>query len=109
MAVLAVWAFAARMFGERTGLYAALILATSVGPFLFTRILIPDILITGLVTAALYFFVRGLDDDAPRPRHYLGIYVCCALAFLTKSLIGIVFPAGIILLFLGATRRIRQV
>ena len=109
LTVLAVWALAAQMFGGRGGFYAGLIFATSVGPFLFTRILIPDILITGLVTAALYFFVKGLDDSGRRPRHYLGIYVCCALAFLTKSLIGIVFPAGIIFLFLLITRRFREI
>src|SRR5215471_10852172 len=109
LAVLAVWALGAKMFGERAGFYAGLAFATSVGPFLFTRILIPDILLTALITVSFYFFVSGLASEDRRPAQYLGIYVCCALAFLTKSLIGIVFPAGIILLFLMTTGRIREV
>lgn len=42
--------FANWAFDEETGLYAGLILATSVGLFLFTRILIPDATLTLVIT-----------------------------------------------------------
>ncbi len=109
LAILAVWALGARMFGKSAGLYSGLVFATSVGPFLFTRILIPDILITALLTGSLYFFVGGLDGKQLRPASYLGLFVTSAFAFLTKSMIGAVFPALIAAAFLGVTGRLREI
>src|SRR6516165_3198687 len=40
-------------FGRRAGLYAGLALSTSIGLFLFTRILIPDVVLTLTITLAL--------------------------------------------------------
>ncbi|HJZ98857.1 MAG TPA: glycosyltransferase family 39 protein, partial [Candidatus Solibacter sp.] len=48
-AVLLCWVvarFASWAFEGKTGLYAGLVMATSVGLFLFTRILIPDVILT---------------------------------------------------------------
>jgi len=47
--VLLCWVtarFGAWAFGERGGMCSGLVLATSVGLFLFTRILIPDAILT---------------------------------------------------------------
>ena len=41
---LCVYALGKRLYGERGGFYAALAIATSLGPYLFTRFYIPDIL-----------------------------------------------------------------
>ena len=49
------------------GLYAGLVLATSVGLFLFTRILIPDVMLTLAITLALWGLLRALDEDEPHP------------------------------------------
>jgi 4-amino-4-deoxy-L-arabinose transferase-like glycosyltransferase len=106
LAVLAVWALGTRMFGGRAGFYSGLVFSTSIGPFLFTRILIPDMLIAGLVTWALFFFVSGLESQRTKPRQYLGFYAACGLAFLAKSMIGVVFPCSIVFLFLLVTRRL---
>ena len=46
---LAAWAF-----GKRAGLYAGLALASSAGLFLFTRILIPDVILTLSVALSLW-------------------------------------------------------
>jgi 4-amino-4-deoxy-L-arabinose transferase-like glycosyltransferase len=108
-AVLAAWALGSLMFGPRAGFYAGLVMATCVGPFLFTRIVIPDILLTALVAWAIYFFLRGMANPAPRSPSYFGFYAACALAFLTKSLIGIVFPASIVLVYLVTTGQIGRV
>ena len=109
LAILAVWALASRMFGDREGFYSGVVFATCVGPFLFTRILIPDLLITALLCWSIYFLVRGLDSPERRPASYLGIFAASALAFLTKSMIGAVFPALIILIFLVITRRLGEI
>src|SRR5262249_60232745 len=90
-AVLAVWALGSLMFGSRAGFYSGLVMATCVGPFLFTRIVIPDILLTALICWAIYFFIRGMASPRPRSPAYLGFYAACALAFLTKALFGLFF------------------
>jgi 4-amino-4-deoxy-L-arabinose transferase-like glycosyltransferase len=109
LSVLAVWALGSLMFGSRAGFYSGLVMATCVGPFLFTRIVIPDILLTALICWAIYFFIRGMASPRPRSRAYFGFYACCGLAFLTKSLIGMVFPASIVFVYLVATRQIGRI
>ncbi|MGH9822208.1 MAG: ArnT family glycosyltransferase [Blastocatellia bacterium] len=104
LVILAACALGKFMFGERAGLYGGLVMATSVGPFLFTRILIPDILLTALIAWAIYFFLRGMESSEPKSKLFLAFYASCGLAFLTKSMIGVVFPAGIILVWLILTR-----
>ena len=42
---------------------AGLVLATSVGLFLFTRILIPDVMLTLTITVALWGLLRALEED----------------------------------------------
>ena len=46
--------FGAWAFGRRAGLYSGVTLATSIGLFLFTRILIPDAILTLAITLALW-------------------------------------------------------
>src|ERR1700760_3701525 len=43
-ALLATYAIGRRNLGERAGFWAAIVLATGVGTYIFTRILIPDLL-----------------------------------------------------------------
>ena len=46
------------LFGFRAGVLGGLALATSVGTFLFTMIILPDALFTLLLTLILYSFLR---------------------------------------------------
>ncbi len=50
-------------FGETAGLYAGIALSTSVGLFLFTRILIPDATLTLTITGAIWAWLRLLEPD----------------------------------------------
>ena len=68
--VLLCWVtsrFAAWAFGERAGLYSGLALSTCIGLFLFTRILIPDSMLTLAVTLALWSLMRSLDPEEKHP------------------------------------------
>jgi 4-amino-4-deoxy-L-arabinose transferase-like glycosyltransferase len=97
-AAMGIWAF-----GKRAGFYAGLIMATCVGLFLFTRILIPDVMLTLTVALAMWALLRALDEDEPHPRFWAAVLaVNLGLGLLLKSLIGIVLPvvAGVIYLFL---------
>jgi 4-amino-4-deoxy-L-arabinose transferase-like glycosyltransferase len=101
-AAMGIWAF-----GKGAGFYAGLIVATCVGLFLFTRILIPDVMLTLTVALAMWALLRALDEDEPHPRFWAAVLaVNLGLGLMLKSLIGIVFPvvAGVIYLFL--TRRL---
>ena len=61
-------AFGMWAFGKRAGFYAGLCMATCVGLFLFTRILIPDVMLTFTIALALWAMLRALDEEEPHPR-----------------------------------------
>lgn len=92
-------------FSQKVGLYAGLVLATCIGLFLFTRILIPDVILTLTITLSLWAFLRALEEDEPRPRLWAwGCAASIAAGVLLKGLIGLLFPAGaafVYLLFTG--------
>jgi hypothetical protein len=105
--VLLAAAFARRVGGDRAGLYAGLALASSFGLYLFTRIFIPDILLTFFITAAMYCFWRARDA----PVFAFGFWVATAGAVLSKGLIGVVFPlaaAGLLVLLTGEWHMVRR-
>jgi len=96
-------AFGLWAFGRRAGFYAGLIVATCIGLFLFTRVLIPDVMLTFTVAMAMWAFLRALDDDEPRPRFWAFVLAASLGAgLLLKSAVAVLFPvaAGIIYLFL---------
>src|SRR5579862_5860194 len=95
-------------YGEDGGLYAAVVLATSIGPYIFTRFLIPDVLVGLWLAIGYLFFLRSLEEDPPSRLTCWGFAVTCALNVLTKVLIGLVFPAGAIGLYLLLTRNLKH-
>ena len=105
--VLMVYFFARRWFGERTGFYAGLIMCTSPGVFLFTRIMIPEAIYALFFTGAFYLFLRAWQGTISARKGYWGAAALIALSVLTRSLIGIVFPVGIIFCFLLATGELK--
>ncbi len=97
-----------RAAGERAGFYAAAVLATSFGPYIFSRILIPDLLVGLWLTLGLYFFLRSFEGERPSPWACWGFAAAAALNVLTKGLIGLVFPVAIAGLHLILTRNLRH-
>jgi 4-amino-4-deoxy-L-arabinose transferase-like glycosyltransferase len=110
--VLGILAFlwGRRAFDERTGVYAVLFVYTCAGVFLFTRVLIPDVLLSLLIAVAVYLFLTALEANASAWRWYAA-YAAMALGVLTKGLIALVFPCGAAFFFLlitGEWRRWRE-
>jgi hypothetical protein len=99
-------AFGAWAFGKRAGLWAGLCMSTCVGPFLFTRILIPDVMLTLTMALAMWGFLRALDGDEPRPGVW-AFFMAASLGagLLLKSLIAVVFPVGAAAVYLLLTRQ----
>jgi len=99
-----------RAFGERAGIYSGLFVVTCTGVYLFTRVLIPDVLLSLLIASSLYFFLTAFERGAHPWRWYAG-YACVALAVLTKGLVALVFvgaSAFLYVIFTGDWRRWRE-
>lgn len=106
LCLLTAW-FGTWAFGRRPGFYTGLCLATCVGLYLFTRILIPDVMLTSTIALALWAFLRALEEDEPHPRLWALIMAASMGAgLLLKSLIAIVFPCGAALVYLFVTRQL---
>ena len=102
-------AFGRWAFGDRAGLYAGLAMATCFGLWLFTRILIPDVMLTASVALSMWAFLRTIDEVETRPRLWAFILAAnLGVSLLFKSLIGVVFPVGAGLIYLSITRQIFQ-
>ena len=108
--VLLCWVttrFGAWAFGWRAGTYSGIVLATSVGLFLFTRILIPDIILTLAITLALWGLLRALEEGEAQARRWaLLMWGAVGTGLLLKGLIAAVFPAGASLLYLALSRQL---
>jgi 4-amino-4-deoxy-L-arabinose transferase-like glycosyltransferase len=106
--LLATYSLGCRSYGERGGLYSAVVLGTALGPYLFTRFLIPDTLVCLWLTLSFLFFLRSLDEDPPSRWTCWGLAASCALNVLTKGLIGLVFPVAVIAVYLILTGNLQH-
>jgi len=101
LALLAVLFQTGRKFlSPESGFWAAVVSVTSFGPYLFTRISIPDLMVGLWLALGLYFFLLGWQEQQPSRLACWGLAATVALNVLTKSLIGLVFPCAIIFVFL---------
>src|ERR1035441_4320948 len=120
--------WAREAFGEPAALYTGLGVLSSAGVFLFTRVFFPDSLLSLLLAAALYCFLRALAPatnsgaphlasemwDGPPPSsassnfYPYAFWTALALAVLTKGLVAIVFLFGAAAVYLALTGEARH-
>jgi len=103
-----VYGVGRRIFGSTAGFWAALVASVALGPYIFTRFLIPDVLVGLWFTLGLGFFVLSFEGPQPSLGSCWGFAVCCALNVLTKGLIGLVFPFAAIGAYLLLTGQLRH-
>jgi 4-amino-4-deoxy-L-arabinose transferase-like glycosyltransferase len=112
------YAWSRRAFSQRAALYTAIFILTSTGVFLFTRVFIPDALLSLLLAFALYAMLRSLESPAqPSPSaqdpsaqdiYPYALWLALALAVLTKGLVSLVFVFGTALIYLLWTDQLRH-
>jgi len=103
------WLWGRRAWDARAGLYAGLAVLTSIGPFLFTRFIIPESILSLLLLIALYALLTSLEDNKPARVYWA--WAALALALLIKGLIAPVFFFGGVIPYLylsGQARRWRD-
>ncbi len=99
-----VFAMGRWAFSQEAGFYAALAISTCIGLFLFTRILIPDVILTATIALALWALLRALDEAEPHPRAWAAVMaLAIGVGLLLKGLIALVFPvaAGVLYLLIS--------
>lgn len=104
--IYSVYFVGRRAFGELAGCYAALSSSLALGPYIFTRFLIPDILVGLWLVLSLGFFVFTFEEKQPPRWACWGLAVSCAFNVLTKGLIGLVFPLAAIGIYLLLTKQL---
>ena len=101
------WRYGRWAFGARAGFYAGLAISTCIGLFLFTRIQIPDVMLTLTVCLGFWAFQRATDEEEPHPRRWAAVLaVSLGIGLLLKGLISVVVPVGAILVYLAITRQL---
>ncbi|MGH9632364.1 MAG: ArnT family glycosyltransferase [Bryobacteraceae bacterium] len=94
-------------FSVKAGLYAGLALSTCIGLFLFTRILIPDVILTLTITLAMWSFLRLMEEGEQRPGLWANVFaVSIGTGLLLKGLIAAVFPVGAVIMYLYFTKQL---
>ncbi|MCJ7664753.1 MAG: glycosyltransferase family 39 protein, partial [Desulfobacterales bacterium] len=108
LTVVVTFFFAKRLFNQRVGLFAALILATSLLYIRRTRMAEEDIILALFVTLSLLTFFLAYYYQAGK-RYYIFFYLFVALGCLTKGPPGLSFPVLTIIPFLLLRRDLRAI
>ncbi|WP_417084717.1 glycosyltransferase family 39 protein, partial [Megasphaera sp.] len=101
--VLLAYVLGRSMYNGRTGLMAAIILATSALQLIVASIGVLDMALTFFVDACLVTFY--LFERTEEKKYLLLFYTAMGLGMLTKGLIAIAFPVGILFWYAMLTRR----
>ena len=102
--MLVLWRLGAVMFGEKTGILAALVWVSSTLPFILARLLSTDMLLAFSTSLALLgiYQIAARENKSKTPISAVGISgIGLALALLAKGPVGVVLPLLILLAWLA--------
>ncbi|HXA08515.1 MAG TPA: glycosyltransferase family 39 protein [Chthoniobacterales bacterium] len=85
-----------RLGGPWRGFLAGLIHLCACGTFLLGRIVMPEPVFSALIAGSIYCALRGYERRQGRRGWFIGFWFCVALACMTKSLHGLLYPAAIL-------------
>ncbi len=107
--ILLAWRMGLYFHDRKTGLYAAAVLTTCLFHAAIGRINILDMPLAFFVCTAIWAGFRFFAGEGYRKAWLYLFFFLSALAFMTKGLIGIVFPVGVVGLWLVLSRRWRDI
>jgi 4-amino-4-deoxy-L-arabinose transferase-like glycosyltransferase len=99
---LGIYVAGRNLFNRKTGLFSAVILASSLLYFALARVVTLDMTVSIYLTFSLLSFILGVYSKRV---FYYFVYIFAGFAVLTKGLIGIIFPGSIIFLWLLFTHQ----
>lgn len=105
--VLVTRSIGEQLFNGGVGFIAGVVLMTSLGYFLFSRQILPDLVFSFFTTLSFSLFLLGSVGDRYQKRYSSLFSISLALAVLTKGLLGL-FPLFVIGLYLFLTGELRQ-
>ncbi len=99
-----------RLYGDRVGLAASLMLATSYSFMSQARVASLDMMLVMFVTAFIMFFSFGLtaSSNQRKKNYYILMHLSCALAVMTKGPVGIFVPWLGVIAYLLWTGRLQE-
>ncbi len=107
LTLLLVYSIARRLTGARSGVVAALLLASTFQFFLFSQVLTLDMGLTFFLTLAVSAFLASQDlrsTPSERGNWTLVMWAAMGLAVLSKGLVGVVLPALALLCYVLMSR-----
>jgi 4-amino-4-deoxy-L-arabinose transferase-like glycosyltransferase len=107
--ILLVYSMGHFLYNEKTALYGAGVLGTFLYMFILGRFNILDIPLTFFVSLAIWGGHRFFAENTRRKQWITLFYCSSSLAFLTKGLIGFIFPPAIVGIWLIAQKRWRDI
>lgn len=108
---LATYFSAMCLYSRRVGVFAAIILASSLLFNFISRLIILDVAVTCFLTLTLYSFLLAAHAKTKKQQtvYLVLFFINAALSVLSKGLIGIVIPGAIIILWALVTRQYKQI
>ena len=103
--ILLVYRMGKFFHDEKTGLYSAGVFSTFLYSSILGKVNVPDMPLTFFVSLATWAGYRYFAGNRERKGWIYLLYIGSALGFLTKGLIGIVFPFAIMILWLLISER----
>ncbi|TFE70644.1 ArnT family glycosyltransferase [Methylacidiphilum caldifontis] len=104
--VMGVYILGCVIGGEKLGLLASLMLASSFGFYIFTHILMPEPFFSAAVTYAFLFIFLGVRSG--KRRYFIAAWIVMALGSLAKGLHAVLYPllcSGLSVLFFPKIRK----
>ena len=109
LGVLMTYGVARSLYGRGAGIWAAIVLSTSLMYYAMSQIVLLDMAVAVTMSGALFAFILGVREPpgCRRRAWFLVFYGFMALATLSKGLIGIALPGAVIFLWVLLLNRWR--
>jgi len=109
LGVLLTYAAARSIYDRGTGIWAAIVLSTTLMYYILSQIILLDMAVAVTMSGALFSFILAMREPRGKKRFglFMAFYAFMALATLSKGLIGFAIPGAVIFLWVLLLNRWR--